>query len=49
MNWNQRDSILYQRLQLQQKYHMLPFYVLRRIPGIELALMEKNIQQFITS
>ena len=24
--------------------HMLPFYKLRRIPGIEFTLMEKNIQ-----
>ena len=41
MNWNQRDSILCQRLQLLQEYHMLPFYMQRRIPGIEFALMEK--------
>ena len=27
-----------------QEYHMLCFYMLRRIPGIEFALMEKNIQ-----
>ena len=32
------------RLQLLQEYHMLPFYMPRRIPGIEFALMEKNIQ-----
>ena len=44
MEWNQRDSILCQRLQLLPEYHMLPFYMLRRIPGIEFALMEKNIQ-----
>ena len=44
MNWNQRDSILCQRLQLQQEYHTLPFYMLRRIPKIEFALMGKNIQ-----
>ena len=36
--------ILCQRLQLLQGYHMLPFYMLRRIPGIEFPLMEKNIQ-----
>ena len=35
---------LCQMLQLLQGYHMLPFYMLRRIPGIEFALMEKNIQ-----
>ena len=33
-----------QRLQLLQGYHTLPFYMIRRIPGIEFALMEKNIQ-----
>ena len=44
MNWNQRDSILCQWLQLLQKYHTLPFYMLRRIPKIEFALMEKNVQ-----
>ena len=44
MNWNQRDSILCQRLQLLQEYHMLPFYMLRRIPGIKFTLMEKNMQ-----
>ena len=27
-----------------KEYHTLPFYMLRRIPGIEFALMEKNIQ-----
>ena len=32
------------RLQLLQGHHTLPFYMLRRIPGIEFALMEKNIQ-----
>ena len=40
----QRDSILCQRLQLLQEYHTLPFYMLRRIPGIKFTLMEKNIQ-----
>ena len=29
-----------QRLQPLQEYHTLPFYMLRRIPGIEFALME---------
>ena len=43
MNWNQRDSILYQRLQLLQEYHTLPLYMLRRISKIELNLMGKNI------
>ena len=33
-----------QRLQLLQGYYMVPFYILRRIPGIEFALMEKNMQ-----
>ena len=32
------------RLQPLQEYHTLPFYMPRRIPGIEFALMEKNIQ-----
>ena len=32
------------RLQLLQGYYTLPFYMLRRIPGIEFTLMEKNIQ-----
>ena len=32
------------RLQPLQEYHMLLFYMLRRIPGIKFALMEKNIQ-----
>ena len=41
MNWNQRDLILCRRLQLLQEYHTLPFYMLRRIPGIEFALMER--------
>ena len=40
----QQDSILYQRLQLLQEYHTLPFYMLRRIPKIELNLMGKNIK-----
>ena len=40
----ERDSILCQRLQLLQGYHMLPFNMLRRILGIEFTLMEKNIQ-----
>ena len=39
---------LCQRLQLLQGYHRLCFYMLRRIPGIEFAPMEKN-RQFITS
>ena len=44
MEQNQRDSILCQRLQLLQEYHTLPFYMLRRISGIEFTLKEKNIQ-----
>ena len=28
---------------LLQEYRMLPFYMLRRIPGIKFALMEKSI------
>ena len=40
----QQDSILCQKLQPLQEYHTLPFYMLRRIPGIEFALMENNIQ-----
>ena len=44
MEQNQRDSILCQRLQPLQEYHTLPFYMPRRIPGIEFTLMEKNIQ-----
>ena len=32
------------RVQLLQGYHALPFYMLRRIPGIKFTLMEKNIQ-----
>ena len=40
MNWNERDSILCQRLQLLQEYHTLPFYMLRRNPGIKFTLME---------
>ena len=43
MNWNQRDLILCQRLQLLQGYHTLCFYMLRRIPGTEFAPMEKNM------
>ena len=30
-----------------QEYHMLPFYMLRRISGIEFTLMEKNIHMII--
>ena len=41
---DQRDSVLCRRLQLLQEYHTLPFYMLRRIPGNEFTLMEKNIQ-----
>ena len=33
-----------QRLHFLQEYHTLLFYTLRRILGIEFALMEKNIQ-----
>ena len=40
----QMKSILCHRLQLLQEYHILPFYMLRRILGIEFTLMEKNIQ-----
>ena len=43
MNWNQRNSILCQRLQLLQEYRTLPFYMLKKIPGIKFTLMEKNI------
>ena len=43
-NYKLRDSILYEKLQLLQEYHTVPFYMLRRVPGIEFALMEKNIQ-----
>ena len=41
---NQRDSIPCQTLQPLLEYHMLPFYMPRRIPEIEFVLMEKNIQ-----
>ena len=43
MEWNQRDSIPCQRLQPLLEYHMLPFYMLKVIPGIKFALMEKNM------
>ena len=44
MEQNQQDSVLCQRLQLLQGYHMLCFYMLRRIPGTEFTLMEKNMK-----
>ena len=44
IEWNQQDLILFQRLQLPQEYHTVPFYISRRIPKIEFTLMEKNLQ-----
>ena len=43
MEWNQRDSIPCQRLQPLLEYHMQPSYMLKRIPDLEFALMEKNM------
>ena len=43
MEWNKRDSILCQRLQPLLEYNMQRFYMLRRIPDLEFALMEKNM------
>ena len=43
MEQNQRDSIPCQRLQPLQEYHMQPSYMLKRIPGIEFDVMEKNM------
>ena len=43
MDWNQQDLIPCQRLQPLLEYHMLPFYMLKEIPDLEFALMEKNM------
>ena len=43
MEQNQRDSIPCQRLQPLLEYHMQPFYILKGIPDLEFALMEKNM------
>ena len=43
MEWNQRDSIPCQRLQPLLEYHILPSYMLKGIPDLEFALMEKNM------
>ena len=43
MDWNQRDSIPCQRLQPLLEYHMQPFYMPRRIPDLEFALMERDM------
>ena len=43
MERNQRDSIPCQRLQPLLEYHMQPFYMLKGIPDLEFALMEKNM------
>ena len=43
MEQNQRDSIPCQRLQPLLEYHMQPFYMLKGIPDLEFALMEKNM------
>ena len=43
MEQNQRDSNPCQSLQLLQGYLILPSYMLKRIPDLEFALMEKNM------
>ena len=43
MEQNQQDSIPCQRLQPLLEYHIPPFYVLKGIPDLEFALMEKNM------
>ena len=43
MERNQRDSIPCQRLQPLLEYHILPSYMLKGIPNLEFALMEKNM------
>ena len=43
MERNERDSIPCQRLHPLLEYHMLPFYMLKGIPDLEFALMEKNM------
>ena len=43
MEQNQRDSIPCQRLHPLLEYYMQPFYMLKGIPDLEFALMEKNM------